>query len=72
MENSPETIADRISLAEKAQVKFIDLQFTDVVGVVKNITIPAHELGESLEKGIWFDGSAIEGFAPPMKAPLSM
>ena len=63
MENSPEVIADRIAQAEKAQVKFIDLQFTDVVGVVKNVTIPSHELGESLEKGIWFDGSAIEGFA---------
>jgi glutamine synthetase len=31
--------------------------------VVKNITIPAHELPAALEQGIWFDGSSIEGFA---------
>lgn len=48
---------------EQNQVKFVDLQFTDVVGMVKNITIPAKELPEVLQHGIWFDGSSIEGFA---------
>jgi glutamine synthetase len=57
------TIAELTIRAEQAQIKFIDLQFTDVVGVVKNVTIPVHELAEALEEGIWFDGSAIEGFA---------
>lgn len=52
-----------IAQVEQAQIKFIDLQFTDVVGVVKNVTIPVHELGEALENGIWFDGSSVEGFA---------
>ncbi len=54
---------DVLARVEKSQVKFIDLQFTDVVGVVKNITIPAAELPQVLEQGIWFDGSSIEGFA---------
>ena len=63
MENDPEIISERMSQAEKAQGKFIDLPFTDVVGVVKNVTIPAHEMRQALENGIWFDGSAIEGFA---------
>jgi glutamine synthetase len=63
MDISPDTITDLTARAEQASIKFIDLQFTDVVGVVKNVTIPVHELPEALEKGIWFDGSSIEGFA---------
>jgi len=53
------TILKRV---EQEQIKFIDLQFTDVVGVVKNVTVPAHELPEALQNGIWFDGSSVEGF----------
>lgn len=49
--------------AEQNNIKYIDLQFTDVVGVVKNVTIPTRELRKALEEGIWFDGSSIEGFA---------
>ncbi|HID87582.1 MAG TPA: type I glutamate--ammonia ligase [Anaerolineae bacterium] len=43
-------------------VHFVSLQFTDVMGTVKNVTIPTERLEEALEKGIWFDGSSIEGF----------
>ncbi len=60
---SPEFISDLRTRIEQNQIKFIDLQFTDVVGVVKNITIPVHEARDALENGIWFDGSSIEGFA---------
>jgi len=62
--NNPTNLTDNIvALTEQKNIKFIDLQFTDVVGVVKNVTIPAHELTAALENGIWFDGSSIEGFA---------
>src|ERR1035437_672975 len=44
-------------------VKFIDLQFTDIAGAVKNVTIPTTELSSTLNHGIWVDGSSIEGFA---------
>lgn len=44
-------------------VKFISLQFTDIVGLVKNVTIPVEELDVALDHGIWFDGSSVEGFA---------
>ncbi len=43
-------------------VTFIQLQFTDILGVVKSLTIPAKHLADSLEYGTWFDGSSIEGF----------
>jgi glutamine synthetase len=45
------------------KVKFISLQFTDLFGNVKNVTIPAEELRDSFVYGTWFDGSSIEGFA---------
>ena len=52
-----------LALVEAHRVKFIDLQFTDVGGAVKNVTIPTNELSATLNHGIWFDGSSIEGFA---------
>jgi glutamine synthetase len=48
---------------KQRDVRFVDLQFTDIVGSVKSVTIPAKLLPEVLEQGVWFDGSAIEGFA---------
>ena len=48
--------------AKKDEVKFVQLQFTDIHGTIKSVTIPIHKLEESLEKGTWFDGSSIEGF----------
>jgi glutamine synthetase len=44
-------------------VKFISLQFTDIVGTIKSVTITPRRLEEAVEKGVWFDGSSIEGFA---------
>jgi len=45
------------------EVKFISLQFTDVTGAVKSVDIPTHRLDISLEDGVWFDGSSVEGFS---------
>jgi glutamine synthetase len=63
MTNSAGSTADIVAQTAQNHIKFIDLQFTDVVGMVKNVTIPAHELKAALENGIWFDGSSIDGFA---------
>jgi len=63
MKSLEKTRFDLMSLVEKDKVRFIELQFTDVAGMVKNLTIPAAELDASLVKGIWFDGSSIEGYA---------
>ncbi|RLC74725.1 MAG: type I glutamate--ammonia ligase [Chloroflexi bacterium] len=57
------TAQDVLKLAREQQVKFIHLQFTDVVGVVKGITIPGDQLERAFSKGVWFDGSSIQGFA---------
>ncbi len=57
------TAQEVIARVEQEKIVFIDLQFTDVVGVVKNITIPVQELPSAIDHGAWFDGSSIEGFA---------
>src|SRR6266853_217623 len=49
--------------AEAAHVRFVRLQFTDIMGVVKNVHIPSHKFGDAVDHGLWFDGSSIEGFA---------
>ena len=48
---------------EADKVKFIRLQFTDIQGQPKNVSIPVIQAEKALTEGIWFDGSSIEGFA---------
>jgi len=48
---------------EKDKVRFVNLQFSDLFGMVKSIMIPARHLDNALEHGAWFDGSSVEGFA---------
>jgi glutamine synthetase len=43
-------------------VDFIRLQFMDILGTVKNVSIPASQVEKAFEEGIYFDGSSIEGF----------
>jgi glutamine synthetase len=43
-------------------VHFIMLQFTDILGITKNVAIPVERLEDALAGRITFDGSAIEGF----------
>ncbi|MBZ0275509.1 MAG: type I glutamate--ammonia ligase [Anaerolineae bacterium] len=44
-------------------IALIDLQFTDILGVTKSVTIPSEHLDDIFERGSWFDGSSIYGFA---------
>ncbi len=56
----PEEILRR---AREEGVQFVNLQFTDVMGLVKMVTIPIEIFPNVIEHGQWFDGSAIAGFA---------
>jgi glutamine synthetase len=51
------------TIMENENVRFINLEFTDVVGMAKCVTIPVEQFTASLKNGRWFDGSALEGFA---------
>ncbi|MCX5749356.1 MAG: glutamine synthetase family protein, partial [Candidatus Saganbacteria bacterium] len=54
---------DILSKTKSDDVKFIQLQFTDILGILKSVSIPIERLEDCLDKGTWFDGSSIEGFA---------
>jgi glutamine synthetase len=56
-------LAAALELAEERNLRFVSLQFTDIVGQVKSVQVPIHQLEEAVEHGKWFDGSSIEGFA---------
>lgn len=53
---------DIIRLVEEEDVEFIRLQFTDMLGNLKNIAITANQLEKALDNKCMFDGSAIDGF----------
>jgi glutamine synthetase len=40
----------------------IHLQFTDILGIAKNVDIPVEQLDKALDGELMFDGSSIEGF----------
>jgi glutamine synthetase len=46
-----------------ASIQFINLQFTDIMGIVKTVGIPVEQWSDVLDHGLWFDGSSIQGFA---------
>jgi glutamine synthetase len=56
------TKQDVMNMAREANVKFIRLQFTDILGVLKNVAIPVDQLEKALDGELMFDGSSIEGF----------
>ncbi len=43
-------------------VNFVRLQFTDILGMIKNVEIPISQLEKALDNKMMFDGSSIEGF----------
>lgn len=48
--------------AKELDVEFIHLQFTDIMGVMKNVSITIEQLEKALDNEIMFDGSSIDGF----------
>ncbi len=53
------TVLEQIA---EEDIDFLRLQFTDILGVVKNVSIPARQAEKAFTEGIYFDGSSIEGF----------
>lgn len=53
---------DVMTIATEQGVEYIHLQFSDIFGVMKNVSIPIEELDKALNNEIMFDGSSIDGF----------
>lgn len=47
---------------DEMDVQFIRLQFTDILGILKNVAITKDQLEKALDGELMFDGSSIEGF----------
>ena len=51
-----------LKMCDKLDVRFLRLQFTDILGVNKNVEVPSSQFEKALDGEIMFDGSSIEGF----------
>ncbi len=56
------TKEDIKNLVKEHDVRYIRLQFTDILGTIKNVEIPVSQLDKALDNKMMFDGSSIEGF----------
>src|SRR2546425_11842525 len=54
---------DILSELKQRQVRFLLLQFTDLLGVNKAVEVPPSQFARALAGEVVFDGSALEGFA---------
>jgi len=61
-DTSGATAKDILELAAANNVRFLRLQFTDILGINKNVELPASQFEKALAGDIMFDGSSIEGF----------
>ncbi|AEB11762.1 type I glutamate--ammonia ligase [Marinithermus hydrothermalis] len=56
------TKAEILKILKEENVQFLRLQFTDIMGMNKNVQVPASQFEKALDGEIMFDGSSIEGF----------
>lgn len=56
------TKEDIIRIVKEEHVQFVRMQFVDIFGQLKNVTVPASQIDKAVSGQIMFDGSSIEGF----------
>lgn len=56
------TRAEILKSVHGDKVRFLRLQFTDLMGTLKNVEVPRSQFEKALDGQIMFDGSSIEGF----------
>lgn len=55
---------------EERGIRFIRLWFTDVLGILKSVSISPAELEVAFDEGMTFDGSSIDGYARVQEADM--
>jgi glutamine synthetase len=68
--NETRSIDDVMNELRLNDVRFIYLHFTDVMGAVKNVTIPLEQFPDCIKRGNWFDGSSVEGYARILESDM--
>jgi len=59
-----------LEIIEKENVRYIKLQFTDMLGTIKSVEVPVSRINHVFEEKIMFDGSSIEGFVRIKEADM--
>ena len=49
-------------ILKQENVRFLRLQFTDIMGINKNIELPTSQFDKALDGEVMFDGSSVQGF----------
>ncbi len=62
LDNRQFTPEDVKGYIKEYNIKFIKLQFVDINGQVKNLTIPSEHIDKALANEVMLDGSSIKGF----------
>jgi glutamine synthetase len=57
------TKSEILRIAQQEQIQFLRLQYTDILGQIKNVEIPGPQFSFALDGNVLFDGSSIEGFS---------
>lgn len=57
---------------EEKNIRFVRMQFSDVFGILKNVSLPVSQLKKALNGEIMFDGSSVEGFARIEESDMSL
>ena len=60
---SPKTVEEVFKIVRDKEISFIQIWFSDILGVLKSFSIRPSELEEAMTEGMGFDGSSIEGFS---------
>ncbi|MBI5528771.1 MAG: glutamine synthetase, partial [Deltaproteobacteria bacterium] len=56
------TVAEIRKSLKDEKIRFLRLQFIDILGRSKNVEVPEKQFDKALNGEIMFDGSSIEGF----------
>jgi len=59
----PQLAERALASLEKLGARYVLLQFVDLFGVLKSVSLPARRFLGVIEHGEWFDGSSVDGFA---------
>lgn len=57
-------------ICEEENIRYIRMQFTDIMGMLKNVEIPITRLNDALDNSVMFDGSSIEGYVRIYEADM--
>ena len=58
-----EDLHEMINKIKREEIKYLNFQFMDILGMIKTLTVPENRFESALEEGVVFDGSSVAGYA---------